>query len=73
MIVCHCRVVNDAAVRAVMDAGETTLSGVCQSTGAGQDCGSCVFAVKALVCEHDVSRTPTLQEMSHAPQEPANR
>ena len=23
MIVCHCRVVNDAAVRAVMDAGET--------------------------------------------------
>ena len=57
MIVCHCLVVNDAAVVEAVEAGATTLAKVCQATGAG-GCGSCVFSVKALLCQHDVSRTP---------------
>jgi bacterioferritin-associated ferredoxin len=56
VIVCHCLVVNDAAVVDAVEAGATTLAKVCQTTGAGTDCGSCVFAVKALLCEHDVTR-----------------
>ncbi len=57
MIVCHCRVVNDTAVTEAVDAGATTLATVCRTTGAGTDCGSCVFAVKALLCEHHVVRS----------------
>jgi bacterioferritin-associated ferredoxin len=57
VIVCHCRVVNDAAVVDAVEAGATTLAQVCRVTGAGTDCGSCVFSVKALLCQHDVNRT----------------
>lgn len=56
MIVCHCRVVNDATVRQAVDSGARTLSEVCRSTGTGQDCGGCVFAVRRLICEHVESR-----------------
>lgn len=52
MIVCHCGVVNDRAVTKAIDAGARTLSGVCRTTGAGQGCGTCVFSVKRLLCEH---------------------
>ena len=55
MIVCHCRVVSDRAVtEAVLD-GARSLAAVCRATGAGQDCGSCVFSLRRLVCEHEVS------------------
>lgn len=52
MIVCHCRVVNDRSVEAAFDEGARTVSAVCRATGAGQDCGSCLFTLKALVCQH---------------------
>ena len=52
MIVCHCRVVTDRAVTAAVRAGAGSLATVCRSTGAGQDCGSCVFAVRRVMCEH---------------------
>ena len=52
MIVCHCRVVTDRAVADAVRNGARSLSGVCRSTGAGQDCGACVFSVRRLVCEH---------------------
>lgn len=52
MIVCQCHVVNDAAVGAAVAAGARTLSAVCRTTGAGRDCGACVFSVRRLVCEH---------------------
>ena len=52
MIVCHCRVVSDRTVVDAVRAGARSVSGVCRSTGAGQDCGSCVFSLKRLVCEH---------------------
>ncbi len=52
MIVCHCRVVNDGAIDAALAEGARTVSAVCRATGAAQDCGSCMFSVKALVCRH---------------------
>jgi bacterioferritin-associated ferredoxin len=55
VIVCHCRVVSDRAVAEALRSGAGSLAGVCRSTGAGQDCGACVFSVKRLVCEHGAS------------------
>jgi bacterioferritin-associated ferredoxin len=52
MIVCQCHVVSDRAVADAVDAGARTLAGVCRSTGAGRDCGSCVFSLKRVLCEH---------------------
>lgn len=63
MIVCHCKVVNDAAIAAAVDDGATTLARVCATTGAGTDCGGCVRVVKALVVEHDVARARTLDDL----------
>ncbi len=59
MIVCHCRVVSDRTVAEAVRAGARSVSGVCRSTGAGQDCGSCVFSLKRLVCEHGNALVPT--------------
>ncbi len=52
MIVCQCRVVSDRAVDAALAGGARSVSAVCRTTGAAQDCGSCIFTVKALVCQH---------------------
>ena len=52
MIVCHCRVVSDRQVAEAVRSGARSVSAVCRSTGAGQECGSCVFSLKRLVCEH---------------------
>jgi bacterioferritin-associated ferredoxin len=53
VIVCHCRVVTDRAVVDALRDGARSLGGVCRTTGAGQDCGACVFSLKRLVCEHE--------------------
>ena len=66
MIVCHCHVVNDAAVAAAVGAGARTLSEVCRATGAGQSCGSCVFFLKRLVCQHEPSEASYLPEVHGA-------
>ena len=66
MVVCHCHVVNDAAIAAAVDAGARTLAQVCRSTGAGSDCGSCVFSVRRLVCEHVSRQVPESVEAQHA-------
>ena len=66
MIVCHCHVVNDAAIAAAVDAGARTLGQVCRSTGAGSDCGSCVFSVRRLVCEHVSRQVPASVAAQHA-------
>ena len=53
MIVCHCRVVSDRAIHAAVADGARTVASACKATGAGRDCGSCVFSVRALVCQHE--------------------
>jgi len=52
VIVCQCRVVSDRAVDAALADGARSVGAVCRATGAAQDCGSCIFTVKALVCQH---------------------
>jgi bacterioferritin-associated ferredoxin len=52
VIVCQCRVVSDRTVDTALADGARTLSAVCRATGAGQECGSCVFTLKAHVCRH---------------------
>jgi bacterioferritin-associated ferredoxin len=61
VIVCHCRVVTDRDVDAALDEGARTVSSVCRVTGAAQDCGSCIFTVKALVCQHREHATALLE------------
>lgn len=56
MIVCQCKVVNDRAITDAVAAGAKTLAQLARATGAGTDCGCCVFAVKALlVCNDEAS------------------
>ena len=66
MIVCHCKVVNDRDVVDAMQAGARTLGGVCRSTGAGADCGACVFSIRRLMCEHEAQPAHTLPEVDVA-------
>lgn len=57
---CHCRVVTDRAVGDAVRVGARSLAGVCRSTGAGQDCGACVFALKRLLGEPVAAVAPPL-------------
>lgn len=52
MIFCHCAVVGDREVAQAVRAGARTVAQVCKATGAGQQCGSCVFSVRRVLCEH---------------------
>ena len=49
MIVCVCRNLSDAAIRATVDGGARTAAEVARATGAGTECGCCSEAVEALV------------------------
>lgn len=66
MIVCHCEVVNDQDVVDAIEAGARTLSGLCKSTGAGKNCGVCVFSLKRLLCEHGQTLSPLPPEVEVA-------
>lgn len=52
MIVCHCAVVSSGDVADALDAGARSVSEVCRRTGAAQNCGTCIFSVKQVVCQH---------------------
>ena len=65
MIVCHCHVVNDRTVDDAVAAGARTVSAICRTTGAGQSCGSCVFSLKRLLCQH-VEQVDVLEEVGGA-------
>jgi NAD(P)H-nitrite reductase large subunit len=52
MILCHCAVVTSRHVTEALQAGARSVSEVCRRTGAAQGCGTCVFSVKQVVCEH---------------------
>jgi bacterioferritin-associated ferredoxin len=66
MIVCHCEVVNDAQVSHALDNGARTVAQICGATGAGRNCGSCVFTLKRLMCEHRDSSDVALAEVEGA-------
>ena len=56
MIFCHCAVVGDREVARAVAAGADTVAAVCKSTGAGQQCGTCIFSVRRVLCEHQAHR-----------------
>lgn len=62
MIVCHCEVVNDKQITHALEQGARTVAQVCGATGAGRNCGSCVFTVKRLLCEHHGDAAATVAE-----------
>jgi bacterioferritin-associated ferredoxin len=66
VIVCHCAVVSDHDVSSAVGQGARTVAQVCGATGAGKDCGSCVFALKRLVCEHERFSDAALAEVEGA-------
>jgi bacterioferritin-associated ferredoxin len=59
MIVCHCEVVSDREVVESITGGARSLAQVCGATGAGRNCGGCVFALKRLLCQHERSVSAT--------------
>jgi bacterioferritin-associated ferredoxin len=61
VIICQCRVVNDRAIVIAVAEGARSLSGVCRATGAAQDCGSCIFTVKALLRQHQKREAELLE------------
>lgn len=61
MIVCQCKVVTDRDVHAALADGARSVGAVCRSTGAAQDCGSCIFTVRSLVCDHLVQEHRALE------------
>ncbi|MGH8827191.1 MAG: (2Fe-2S)-binding protein, partial [Jiangellaceae bacterium] len=66
VIICHCKVVNDQAVTRAIADGAHTVAQVCRATGAGSDCGSCVFTLKRLLCEHQESLHAAFPEVEDA-------
>jgi bacterioferritin-associated ferredoxin len=66
VIFCHCAVVSDRQVAEAVQAGARTVAQVCRSTGAGQKCGSCVFSVRRVLCEHQGSQDVTTEVESAA-------
>lgn len=64
MIVCQCAVVSDRDLAAAVQGGARTLGQACRQTGAGQDCGSCVFSLKRVLCEHGDSVLTTEVEVA---------
>lgn len=65
MIFCHCAVVGDRQVARAVEAGARTVAQVCKATGAGQQCGSCIFSVRRVVCQH-VEAITAVQEVDVA-------
>ncbi len=61
MIFCHCAVVSDRAVATAVEAGARTVAQVCRATGAGRDCGSCVFALKSLICQSEPAEDASME------------
>ncbi len=59
MIVCHCQVVSDKAIRAEIDAGACTLGEIAKrcGAGAGARCGACRPTIGALLAVQSASES----------------
>ena len=55
MVVCHCNVVSDREIRALVQAGALDADAVAALCQAGTRCGGCVPVVEALLAEATVS------------------
>lgn len=52
VLVCHCRVVYDAEIRAAIADGARDEFDVADVCGAGSECGGCVAVISDLLAEH---------------------
>lgn len=52
MIVCHCQRVSDRQVERCIRGGCASVQELCQETGAGFSCGSCIGSLKQLLARH---------------------
>ena len=66
VIVCHCNVVSDRDLADALEQGARTLGDACRRTGAAQQCGTCVFSVRKVLCEHVARGLPPRQEATLA-------
>lgn len=66
MIVCHCRVVSSGDIAEAIDSGARSVSEVCRRTGAAQNCGTCVFSVRQVICQHEQRGAPIDEEAVRA-------
>jgi bacterioferritin-associated ferredoxin len=66
VIICHCEVVTDREVDDAIDAGARTIAQICALTRAGRGCGSCVFTVKRLLCQHEATIAEPIVEVERA-------
>lgn len=64
MMVCHCATVSDRRIRELSTGGTTTLESVGQACGAGQDCGSCIARIKAILDRELVESSVLLRHAS---------
>lgn len=74
MVVCVCRGLNEAQLRALIRTGSDTLEGLAAKTGAGTCCGSCAKTLCCLLDEanrHDPDRQPLAWRVDPArPEDP---
>ena len=52
MLICHCRAVNDRAIRDAIAGGAERPEDLARGCGAGSRCGGCVPALLDLLAEH---------------------
>lgn len=55
MLVCHCNVVSDRAIRAAVQGGACDVDDVVEHCGAGADCGGCIPSIEALLAEAELA------------------
>lgn len=56
MVVCHCHVVSDKALRAEIASGAVDAEELAARCGAGSRCGGCVPVVESIVAEEQLRR-----------------
>lgn len=49
MVVCHCKAVNDAVIRRLIESGNETAAAITERCGAGSDCGGCTETIQWLL------------------------
>jgi bacterioferritin-associated ferredoxin len=65
-------VVGGREVSRAVDAGADTVAAVCKATGAGQQCGTCIFSVRRVLCDHQAQSPAQRQAQGQVQSAPPN-
>ena len=69
VIICHCKAVNDRAIRQAVRSGANTRRQVSMACAAGRACGGCVPAIDAILTDEmddAASSSATCTRLDHA-------